>query len=293
MAYNTNPKMPKLRAQAVQMVHFGKSIREVARYFGYHPSTVMRWLRKAPVLGAREIPTESSRPKSHPNQTPWEIERRIIELRQETGGRCAEVIHQHLLNEHVIVSLSTVKRVLDRKGLIKKRNHLKRRHKSISRPPAKQAGDLVQVDTVHLFEYNQKMIYVYTLLDVFSRWAFARATERINTHNSLFFVRKAHKKAPFQFECLQSDNGPEFSQNFTERIKIIHRHSRVRRPNDNAHLERFNRTIQQEFLYKMPLNVKEINKFLPEYLEHYNVKRLHLGINLKTPIQMTKVLPSY
>ncbi|MBU0981279.1 integrase core domain-containing protein [Patescibacteria group bacterium] len=56
----------------------------------------------------------------------------------------------------------------------------------------------------------------------------------------------------------------------------------------NAHLERFNKTIQNEFLKKMPHNVNEINKFLPEYLEYYNAKRLHLGIDLKTPIQLAK-----
>ena len=127
-------------------------------------------------------------------------------------------------------------------------------------------------------------------MDVFSRWAHAFATERINTHRSLYFVRRAIKNSPFQFTCLQSDNGPEFSQNFTERIKIIHRHSRVRRPNDNGHLERFNRTIQEELLNKLPMNVKTYNKHLPEYLRYYNEERLHLGINLKTP---TQVFTSY
>lgn len=287
MVYEINPKMLRLRARAVRMVEQGQSIRAVARYFGYHPSTVMRWIRKTPLAGAHEIPTESSRPNSHPNQTPNEIIERIIELRRETGGRCAEVVHQHLLDEGITVSLSTVKRILDRKGLTNKINPYKRRHKSVPRPPANNPGELVEIDTIHLYELDRSRIYVYTLLDVFSRWAFAMASERINTHNTIKFVRLACRKSPFEFRCLQSDNGPEFSQNFTERIKITHRHSRVRRPNDNAHLERFNRTIQQEFLNQMPNDVSKINKHLPQYLNHYNTKRLHLGINLKTPIQMT------
>lgn len=279
--------MPKLRAKAVNMVLLeGKGIREVARYFGYHPSTIMRWVRKCPSSGIRALETESSRPHFHPKETPHDVVQRIVQIRKESGGRCAEVVHQHLLNEGMIVSLSTVKRILDRKGLTKKRNHLKRRHKSCPRPSVREAGSLVQIDTVHIWEAARPKLYLYTLLDVFSRWAFARAEWKIGTHKTLRFVRVAHKKAPFEFQCLQTDNGPEFSQNFTERIKIIHRHSRVRRPNDNAHLERFNRTIQEEFLSKMPMDVKEINKFLPEYLHHYNTKRLHLGLNLKTPIQM-------
>lgn len=287
MVYTTNPKMPKLRAQAVEMVRSGKSIHTVAKYFGFQPSTVMRWARKALPGFNDHIPTFSSRPSSHSNKIAPEITKQIVQLRHETNGRCAEVIHQYLLNNHVLVSLSTVKRVLDRNGLINKRNHLKRRHQSVSRPSVIQAGDLVQIDTIHLWENYRPKLYVYTILDVFSRWAFVRAEWKINTHKTIRFVRKAHREAPFQFECLQSDNGPEFSQNFTERIKIIHRHSRVHRPNDNAHLERVNRTIQDEFLSKMPMNVQKINQKLPEYLNYYNSKRLHPGIELKTPIQLT------
>ena len=290
MSYTTNPKIPKLRAKAVQMVRKGKSIREVARYFGYNASSVCRWCKKAPMPGVFEIPTESSRPNHHPNETPIELIQKALELRKETKGRCAEVIHKLMILEGINISLSTVKRILDRAGVTKKRSPWKRSHKSIERPKAFKQGDLVQLDTIHIMQNEKDKIYIYTLLDVFSRWAHAFATPKINTHRSLCFVRQAIRKSPFIFSCIQSDNGSEFSQNFTERIKIIHRHSRVRRPNDNGHLERFNRTIQEEFLNEMPVNVKQINKQLPNYLTYYNEKRLHLGINLKTPMQ---VLQSY
>lgn len=290
MAYTTNPRMPRLRAQAVEMVRSGKSIRAVARYFGYNASSVSRWCNKAPMPGVFRIETLSSRPHSHPNDTPAKLVRRALELRQETGGRCAEVVHKHMENEGIDISLSTVKRILDRAGATKKRSLWKRRHCSIKRPKALHQGDLVQIDTIHIMQNEREKIYIYTLLDVHSRWAHALASERINTHRTLDFVRKAIKNAPFKFNCLQTDNGPEFSQNFTERIRIIHRHSRVRQPNDNAHLERFNRTIQEEFLNKLPVDVSVINKKLPKYLAHYNNSRLHLGIDLKTPMQ---VLQSY
>lgn len=286
MAYTKNPAMPRLRAKAVEMVRSGKSVRQVARYFGYSPGTISKWCKRAPMPGVFRIETLSSRPNSHPNDTPHVLVRRALELRQETGGRCAEVVHEHLRLEGVIISLSTVKRILDRAGVTKKRSPWKRKHKSISRPKALHQGDLVQIDTIHIMQNEKDRIYIYTLLDVHSRWAHALASERINTHRSLHFVRQAIKNAPFEFRCLQSDNGPEFTQNFTERIKIIHRHSRVRKPNDNAHLERFNRTIQHEFLSKMPVNVSAINRELPKYLAHYNTCRLHLGIGLKTPMQI-------
>lgn len=279
--------MPKLRAKAVEMVRSGKSIREVSRYFGYSVGAIHSWCQKAPPFpGVSEISTLSSRPNHHPNETPYHVVKRALELRIQTGGRCAEVIHGMMTIEGIPISLSTVKRILDRAGVTNKRSPEKRRHISITRPKALKQGDLVQIDTIHIMQNEKDKIYIYTLLDVFSRWTHALATERINTHKSLYFVRQAMRKSPFEFICLQSDNGPEFSQNFTERIKIIHRHSRVRRPNDNGHLERFNRTIQEEFLNKMPVNANKINKHLPEYLKYYNEQRLHLGIDLKTPTQM-------
>ena len=286
MAYTKNPAMPRVRARAVEMVRSGNSMRQVARYFGYSVGAIHNWCKRAPMPGVFRIETLSSRPNSHPNDTPTKLVRRALELRQETGGRCAEVVHKHMENEGIEISLSTVKRILDRAGVTKKRSPEKRRHCSIKRPKAFTAGDLVQIDTVHIMQNEREKIYVYTLLDVHSRWAHALASEQINTHRSLEFVRQAIKNAPFQFNCLQSDNGSEFSQNFTERIQIIHRHSRVRQPNDNAHLERFNRTIQEEFLNKLPVDVSVINKELPKYLAHYNNSRLHLGVDLKTPMQV-------
>jgi transposase InsO family protein len=285
MPYTINPKMPKLRIKAVNMVRSGYSIRQVARYFGFCPSTISRWNNKVPLNGMYELPTESPAPKHHPWKTDHGIVNRIIEIRKNTG-RCAEVIHQMLLNENLTVSLSTVKRTLDRQYLTKKKSKWKRWHKYDERPKANNPGDLVQIDTIHLMRNGSKRIYIYTLLDVFSRWAYAWSSDRMSAGLSANFVKRAQVKSPFMFNCVQSDHGPEFSNYFTDRIKIKHRHSRIRKPNDNGHLERFNRTIQNELLRKIPVDVKVINSKLPYYLKYYNTKRLHLGLDLKTPIDI-------
>lgn len=104
--------------------------------------------------------------------------------------------------------------------------------------------------------------YAYTLLDVPSWCAHASVLPKISTKASLRFVRAAQETFPFQF--LQSDNGPEFSRSFTERVHLWHRHSRVRRPNDNAHLERFNRTIQEECFARVPETLAAYKRVLPE-----------------------------
>lgn len=285
--YTTNPRMPKLRARAVNMVFSGKSVSSVARYFGYSKSAVSKWCEKSPPSGIHYIPTESSRPHHHPKELSKDKVEKIIACKKKYE-RCGEVIHKHLLNDGIKVSLSSVKRKLDQAGLTKKRSPWKRLHLSAKRPLALKPGDLVMVDTIHLMLNERKRIYVYTLIDVYSRWCYAWATDRINTRMSIEFLKRARALANFKFNCIQSDNGSEFSQHFSERIKIAHRHSRIKKPNDNAHLERFNRTLQEECLDKLPVNVKKFNKAMPIYLNYYNTERLHMGINFQTPNQLIK-----
>ena len=286
MAYTTNPNLPKVRAKAVNMVRSGKGIRETAKYFGFNPSSVSRWVKRSPPGTIYEVATRSSKPKISPKTIDWRVKRKIIDLRIKTKGRCSEVIHQMLLNENIQVSLNTVKRTLRRSYLIKPRSPWKKYHLSGDRPEAVKPGDLVQVDTIHIWLSKTERIYVYTLIDVYSRWVYAYATKKISGGETLKFVKMAKKKANFDFICIQSDHGPEFSKYFTHMIKTRHRHIRVRKPNDNAHIERFNRTIQHELLNQLPKDVRVINGQLKKYLRYYNQERLHLGIDLQTPFQI-------
>lgn len=120
MAYTTNPKLPRLRMQAVLMVRRGQSIRAVARYYGYSHSTVSRWVHKAPFDGRETIPTLRSKPKSHPRSLSKKVVTAVVAERLRTG-RCAEVIHASLAKQGVVVSLSSVKRTLGRQELLKSR----------------------------------------------------------------------------------------------------------------------------------------------------------------------------
>jgi transposase InsO family protein len=287
MPYTTNPRMPKLRAKAVTMVRQGKSVSEVARYFGYTKGAVSKWCKKAPQCRTFIIPTKSSRPHHHPAELPKEKVKNIIDYKLKYK-RCSEVIHQHLINDGIDVSLSSVKRKLDNSGLIKKRSPWKRLHLSTKRPIVLKPGDLVMVDTIHLMVTPNKRIYVYTLIDVYSRWTYAWAVDRISARKSVAFLKKAQQMANFKFNCIQSDHGSEFSQHFSERIKILHRHSRVRKPNDNSYIERFNRTLQNECLRNLKINIRIFNTALNKYSPYYNNERLHMGIDFKTPNSLIK-----
>lgn len=284
--YTINPHMPKLRMEAVRLVKYrGWSTRQVARHTGFNQSAIVKWCKKDPTGGWHRIPTRSSRPKSHAKQLKRKIIDRIVLLRKQ-HGRTSEVVHRQLQNEGLKVSLNSVRRTIDRAGLMKKRSPYKRFHPHVDRPYPLKPGDLIQMDTVHRMIDKKKRLYVFTLIDVYSRWVYAKAFERMSGRISIDFVTEAEQISSFQFDMLQSDHGPEFSSWFVEQMKKSHRYTRIGKPNDNAHIERFNRTLQEECLDKLPNDVKMINCALKKYLRYYNQERLHMGINFKTPAQL-------
>lgn len=285
MSYTTNKYMPRIRRDAAQLVSKGWSTRKVARHFGFSQSVIVKWFAKSKKIGHHPIPTISSKPHHHPKQLSNDLVWKIFGQRIK-NRRCAEVVHQELLNQGIKVSLSSVKRTLDRHGLLKKRSLWKRFHPHVDRPYPLNPGDLVQIDTIHLMVDEKHRIYVFVLIDVYSRWVYAKCYEKMSGKICLNFVREAQRHSVFKFKMLQSDHGPEFGKYFVDRIKKDHRFTRIGKPNDNAHIERFNRTLQEECLDKLPVNVFKINCELKKYLRYYNYERLHMGLNLKTPNQL-------
>lgn len=285
MAYTTNEKLPEIRAKAVQLLNEQWSTRKVARHIGYSQSVIVKWKKRADSKFPRTISTRSSRPKNSPRSLKKEIVGRIIKTRIETK-RCAQVVHAMLKQEGISVSLSSVKRTIERYGLLKKRSPWKKRRIYSPRPDILKPGDLVQIDTVHIFEGKRK-IYVYTALDVFSRYGFADLSHKADGYSSIRFYLKLRRYFQFKIKNIQTDNGPEFGKWFTDyldRNSIKHRHIHPRSPNENGHLERFNRTIQEEITREnlCLLIPQDISKFL----NFYNEKRPHMGIQYKTPKQM-------
>lgn len=278
--------MPRIRKEAAQLLVRKKwSTRKVARHFGFNQSTIVRWFKKSKEYGYHPIPTLSSRPKHHPKELSIELVWRVFHQRLKTK-RCAEVVHQELVNQGVKISLSSVKRTLDRMGLLKKRSPWKRYHPHVDRPYPVKPGSLVELDTIHLMIGPKTRIYVMTLIDVYSRMTYAKAYKQLNSRTSVQFLIEAQKHFSFKFEMIQTDHGPEFGKWFVSQIKKNHRYTRIGKPNDNSHIERFNRTLQEECLDTLLREVKVINCALKKYLKYYNNERLHMGISLRAPVQL-------
>lgn len=292
MPYTTNPHLPRLRLQAAKLVlEQGWSTRKVARHTGFNQSTIARWVQYVQLhTVGHSIPTKSSRPHSHKHQLSSAMVNTIIQYRLQ-HRRCAEVLHYLLRKDGYNVSLSSVKRTLQREGLTRY-SQWKKWHTYEERPKPEYPGVLVQLDTIHDGPHDDRL-YIYTLIDVCSRWAFAMPVERIGAEMSWKFVQCARAELPFRVQLLQTDHGPEFSKHFKKLLvaeQLTHRHTHIRSPKENGHLERFNRTIQEECLQRVPKTLEAYRKAIPEYLHFYNTERPHMGIEMQTP---QKVMQSY
>lgn len=286
MPYTTNPKIPSIRKEAAQLVYRGWSTRKVARHFGFNQSTIVRWFKKSKMYGYHPIPTQSSRPHHHPKQLSDDLVWKIFHPEDQIKKMCGSSASRTPESRNRCVTLIGEAYTQSNRTPQKERSPWKRYHPHQDRPLTLQPGDLVEIDTIHLMVDKKKRIYVYTLIDVYSRWVYCKAYKKINGRTSLNFVKEAQRHANFKFKMLQSDHGPEFGDWFVEQVKKNHRYTRIGKPNDNAHIEKFNRTVQEECVDQTETNVTALNKALKIYLKHYNYTRLHLGINLKTPMQL-------
>lgn len=317
MAYSINPNLPKARAIALRLLIVDElPATVVARKCGVHRSTIWRWMQKwleinkyrqmdNPNRPTRQvgisrlvscrwtIATNSSRPLVSPHAICRRTITRILELRY-TLKRCAEVIWHHLnCVEHIRVSLSSVHRILRRHHQYDGARKNRLQYDNPERPKPTYPGELVQTDTIHyICPTTYRRRYVYTVIDLYSRMAYAEVHSRILPGLAAGAVLHAAQQWKFKVSMVQADNGPEFGRYFEQVMSgrnIRVRHSRLGRPNDNAHIERFNRTIQEECLgskISSRVATATLQAKICRYIAYYNYERIHLGLQLRIPAEM-------
>jgi len=157
----------------------------------------------------------------------------------------------------------------------------------------KEAGDLFQVDTVVRFEHGIKR-YILTACDAVTKFVFAYTYKNHTSISSSDFANKLIKATPYPIKAIQTDNGSEFLKDFDKVIKelgIAHFFIYPRCPKQNGCIERFNRTIQEEFVdFNRCLleesDTENFNDKLIDYLLWYNIKRPHHSLKNETPMQV-------
>jgi transposase InsO family protein len=293
---------------------YGKEATEIA--FKKKRSTVYLWKKKlkdadgklSALAPGNRAPKHKRRRIVHPF-----IENYIVEYRTEHPGADKTTITPSLTaacigNGVKPVSESTIGRIIAelkakhklprscKVGINSRTGNLIIRDVKPKKKPRRKGyrpelpGDLVQIDTVHIFTAGLRR-YIFTAIDVSTRFAFAYTYHSNSSANGDDFLGKLLEVVPFKVKHIQTDNGSEFSKYFNagcQRNGLPHFFNYPKHPQSNGHLERFNRTIQEQCVnrYRDYLDeTEEFNRKLMEYLIWYNTERPHRGIGKIPPMR--------
>jgi transposase InsO family protein len=247
-------------------------------------------------------------------QVPEPVYDLIIQLRTEHPRLGKDKLRSLLAAQGLVFPVSTVGRVLadlkqagrlpDPKRLYLAghrdtvREHRPRKGKKKLRRP--KGVRVLEVDTVVRFLHGWKR-YVITAVDTETRCAFAAAYTNHGSASAADFLRRVRRVLPDCPDAVQTDNGSEFACHFDDACQdlgLARYHTYPRSPRMNGHVERFNRTLDEEFLrYRKFLlrdDVPAFSRVLIDWLLWYNGERPHHALGQQAPfrVMLEKVHPS-
>lgn len=282
------------------------------RYFGISRKTFYKWQKKYDPNNLYTLEDKSRAPinRRKPEIAP-EQKLRIIQLRKQylsyskiklskiylqrykepiSSWKIQRVIQQHNLYLNPQKTAKTTRKRLSAQK--KKRiTELKKKPKN---------GFLLCLDAIEI-RWNNLKRYIFTGIDSFSKVAFARMYKNVNSYNASDFLNRLLYLVNGKAENIQTDNGSEFEKYFSsvcQKLNLKRYYNRPHTPKDNPVNERFNKTLQDEFvnLGNFTPDVIQFNRELTEWLIEYNFKRPHQSLNYETPINFNnsiKVSPMY
>lgn len=242
-----------------------KGVTKAAIRYKTNRQYVYRWLKRYD--GTLEsLADRSHRPHSHPNQhTPEEL-KLISDMRRRNPNAGLVVFWVKLMQRGYTRSVTGLYRVLQRTGkmALKPQNP-----KYVPKPYEKMLypGQRVQIDVKFVpacclagAAAGQKF-YQYTAIDEYSRFRYLEAFEEHSTYSSAQFLEHLIRAFPFRIECVQTDNGTEFTKRllptekatptlFETRLKqcgIQHKLIRPYTPRHNGKVERSHRKDNEYF----------------------------------------------
>jgi len=286
---------------------------KTCRHFGIAPPTFYKWKNTFDEKNLRLLETHSRAPR-HVRQkavTPLE-ETRIVALRKAhiRWGKAKLSVHYKNIYGVALSSWKiqyTIKKYKlywnprrnARTQAKRKRSKEKKRITELARQPF--PGFLIALDTIVIWRNGIKR-YIVTGIDVVSKIAFARMYTTKSSKNAADFLERIVYLLDHEVWNALHDNGSEFHKYFREaaiRLGLNEYWSRVHTPKDNPVCERFNRTLQDEFisLGNMHTDPAVFNRTMTEWLIEYNFVRPHQTLGYLTPWQYyekaNKLLPMY
>lgn len=291
----------------------GRNALATGRHFGIAPKTFYKWRALFQEGNLRTLEDRSRAPhRKRQRETTREVELRIVALKRahirygkakiatlyatQYGGAVSQWKVQKTIEAHRLYYHPVKQARINRK---RQRSVNRKRITDLKTKPL--TGFLLCLDTVVIYWKSAKR-YIFTAVDKHAKVAFARMYRTKSSLSSRDFLVRLRYLLDNRIKNLGHDNGSEFQGEFAracQRLDIPQYHSRIKTPKDNAVNERFNRTLQEEFIQlgNMTDDTVDFNRRLTEWLVEYNFRRPHQSLGYLAPMQFIHkhqpLLPMY
>jgi len=261
----------------------GQQPEYIAERVGVHRATVYRWLKGMRQWGIRAFVQRYQRAKQghRRGKTHAAIEQQVLAIRRQHHDCCGEKIVYWLAQRGIRLSRSTVYRILNK--------HLRLRAKGRHNKPrgplprAEAPRQVIQMDTI---DFGQ--VYAFTAVDIHSREGQVVLRPGLTAQDGQSALVEV--MAYFgRCQLLQTDGGSEFQGEFAQTVPTYAQAHRVARPycrNEQAFIERFNRTVRQECLgwaKYQPQDIPALQLRIRHWLDYYHFVRPSMAFSPMRP----------
>lgn len=259
-----------LYKQSVVKYSYRNGVTKAAIKFKMHRKTIYRWREKYDGT-AQSLKNKSRKPHRHPNEHTEKEIKLIKDYKYKNKDTGLVVLWVKLRKAGYTRTITSLYRVMQRIGIYNKAPSKKKEYEPKPYEQMKYPGERVQVDVKYvpgksLTKEVKEMdgrYYQYTAIDEYTRKRVLWASKEQSTSASAEFVEILIKKFPFKIECIQTDNGFEFTNRLSlyetnkktmfekklEELGIKHKLIKPKTPRHNGKVERSHRKDQERFYY--------------------------------------------
>ena len=297
------PLTPEGRLRLCRLIEDGWTVASSAESFRISRQTAHKWWRRYQEAGESGLVDRSSRPRRCPSKTPANVERRVVQLRRRHQLGPAR------LAERAGVPASTLHRIWARNGVSRLSDLDRRSGRVIRRIETSRPGELVHIDVKKQAKipkgggwrvngkakknYNGKggrpkvgYAFIHSAVDAYSRLAYSEVHENEQAVTAIAFWRRARAffgSYGITVERVMTDNGKCYiSKKFGAELvdaHIAHTRTKPYCPRTNGKVERYNRTLLNEWAYARPYRSEAARtRALDTWLHMYNHHRHHTAI---------------
>lgn len=280
-----------LYKQSVVKYSLKYGVTKAAIKFEMHRKTIYRWREKYDGT-AQSLKNKSRRPHSHPNQHTEEEIKMIKNYKYKNKETGIVVLWVKLRRAGYTRSITSLYRVMQRIGIYQKTPSKKKEYEPKPYEEMKYPGERVQIDVKYVpaksltkeVKEKERRYYQYTAIDEYTRQRVLWASKEHSTYASTEFLKIIKKKFKYKIECIQTDNGTEFTNRLTtyrdkktlfeealEEAGIRHKLIKPKTPRHNGKVERSHRNDNERFYsYLKFYNLEDLREQGKRYLKRSN-----------------------